>query len=65
MFKTKSQLVYEQMMPYVPYAITDDLASAFGISKRHLDFIFRKLARLGKLQIQYDDCGYIWYIKTI
>lgn len=64
MFKTKSQLVYEQMMPYIPYAVTDDLASAFGISKRRLDSIFRKLFRQGKLQIQFDDCGF-WYIKTI
>lgn len=64
MFKTKSQLVYEQMMSYVPYAVTDDLASAFGISKRHLDFIFRKLVRQGKVQIQHDDFGDIWYVKT-
>ena len=64
MFKTKSQLVYEQMMPYMPYAVTDDLASAFSISKRRLDFIFRKLARQRKLQIQYDDFGF-WYVKTI
>ena len=64
MFKTKSQLVYEQMMSYMPYVVTDDLASAFGISKRRLDLIFRKLARQGKLQIQYDDFGF-WYVKTI